>query len=134
MDILVESNDIKTTYRHVAHLWQNWLPPTAIESLEKGKFQFKTLEKNKNTPSHWTRWPSHGKLDTIGRDPILWSVMMLTFYKIKFQETDLVYPQSGALTIRDLTVGPWADVKIGFTWKIIIILKVRGGNGELKFS
>ena len=33
-----------------------------------------------------------------------------------------------------LTVGPWADVKNGFTWKIIIVLKVRGGNGELKFS
>ena len=31
--------------------------------------------------------------------------MMLTFYKIKFQETDLVYPQSGALTIRDLKYG-----------------------------
>ena len=29
-----------------------------------------------------------------------------------------------------LTVGPWADVKNGFTWKIIIILKVRGGHGE----
>ena len=29
-----------------------------------------------------------------------------------------------------LTVGPWADVKIGFTWKIIIVLKVRGGHGE----
>ena len=33
-----------------------------------------------------------------------------------------------------LTVGPWPDVKNGFTWKIIIVLKVRGGNGELKFS
>ena len=33
-----------------------------------------------------------------------------------------------------LTVGPWADVKNDFTWKIIIVLKVRGGNGELKFS
>ena len=33
-----------------------------------------------------------------------------------------------------LTVGPWADVINGFTWKIIIVLKVRGGNGELKFS
>ena len=33
-----------------------------------------------------------------------------------------------------LTVGPWVDVKIGFTRKIIIALKVRGGNGELKFS
>ena len=33
-----------------------------------------------------------------------------------------------------LTVGPWADVKNGCTWKIIIVLKVRGGNGELKFS
>ena len=33
-----------------------------------------------------------------------------------------------------LTVDPWADVKNGFTWKIIIVLKVRGGNGELKFS
>ena len=29
-----------------------------------------------------------------------------------------------------LTVGPWADVKNGFTWKIIIVLKVRGGHGE----
>ena len=33
-----------------------------------------------------------------------------------------------------LTVGPWADVKNGFTWKIIIVLKVKGGNGKLKFS
>ena len=33
-----------------------------------------------------------------------------------------------------LTVGPWADVKIGSTRKIIIVLKVRGGNGELKSS
>ena len=33
-----------------------------------------------------------------------------------------------------LTVGPWADVKNGFTGKNIIVLKVRGGNGELKFS
>ena len=29
-----------------------------------------------------------------------------------------------------LTVGPWADVKNGFAWKIIIVLKVRGGHGE----
>ena len=29
-----------------------------------------------------------------------------------------------------LTVGPWADVKNGFTWKIIFVLKVRGGHGE----
>ena len=29
-----------------------------------------------------------------------------------------------------LTVGPWADVKNGFTWKIIIVFKVRGGHGE----
>ena len=29
-----------------------------------------------------------------------------------------------------LTVGPWPDVKNGFTWKIIIVLKVRGGHGE----
>ena len=29
-----------------------------------------------------------------------------------------------------LTVGPWADVKNGFTWKIIIVLKVRDGHGE----
>ena len=29
-----------------------------------------------------------------------------------------------------LTVDPWADVKNGFTWKIIIVLKVRGGHGE----
>ena len=32
--------------------------------------------------------------------------------------------------ISSLTVGPWADVKNGFTWKIIIVLKVRGGHGE----
>ena len=38
------------------------------------------------------------------------------------------------LVLHILTVGPWADVKNGFTWKIIIVLKVRGGNGELKFS
>ena len=38
------------------------------------------------------------------------------------------------VTLNWLTVGPWADVKNGFTWKIIIVLKVRGGNGELKFS
>ena len=31
---------------------------------------------------------------------------------------------------QQLTVGPWADVKNGFTWKIIIVLKVRGGHGE----
>ena len=29
-----------------------------------------------------------------------------------------------------LTVGPWADVKNGFTWKIFIVLKVRHGHGE----
>ena len=29
-----------------------------------------------------------------------------------------------------LTVGFWADVKNGFTWKIIIVLNVRGGHGE----
>ena len=29
-----------------------------------------------------------------------------------------------------LTVGPWADVKNGFTWKIIVVLKVRGDHGE----
>ena len=34
----------------------------------------------------------------------------------------------------DLTVDPWADVKSGFTWKIIIVLKVRGGHVEYKFS
>jgi len=27
----------KTTYGHVADLWQNWLPPTAVDSLKKGK-------------------------------------------------------------------------------------------------
>ena len=32
--------------------------------------------------------------------------------------------------IMDLTVGPWADVKNDFTWKIIIVLKVRDGHGE----
>ena len=26
-----------TTYRHVAHLWQNWLPPKAMTTLEKGE-------------------------------------------------------------------------------------------------
>ena len=25
------------TYRHVAHLWQNWLPPKAMTTLEKGE-------------------------------------------------------------------------------------------------
>ena len=30
----------------------------------------------------------------------------------------------------NLTVGPWADVKNDFTWKIIIVLKVRDGHGE----
>ena len=39
-----------------------------------------------------------------------------------------------AIKLGLLTVGPWAEVKNGFTWKIIIVLKVRGGNGELKFS
>ena len=29
-----------------------------------------------------------------------------------------------------LTVGLGADVKNGFTWKIIIVLKVSGGHGE----
>ena len=29
-----------------------------------------------------------------------------------------------------LTVGLWGNVKNGFTWKIIIVLKVRGGHGE----
>ena len=29
-----------------------------------------------------------------------------------------------------LTVGPWADMKNGFKWKIVIVLKVRGGHGE----
>ena len=29
-----------------------------------------------------------------------------------------------------LTVGLGADVKNGFTWKIIIVQKVRGGHGE----
>ena len=33
-----------------------------------------------------------------------------------------------------LTVGPWADVKNDFTWKIIIVLKVRDGHGEKKIS
>ena len=32
--------------------------------------------------------------------------------------------------LRALTVGPWADVKNDFTWKIIIVLKVRDGHGE----
>ena len=26
-----------TAYRHVAHLWQNWLPPKAMTTLEKGE-------------------------------------------------------------------------------------------------
>ena len=30
----------------------------------------------------------------------------------------------------NLTVGLWGNVKNGFTWKIIIVLKVRGGHGE----
>jgi len=34
----LDTQDIKTTYRHVAHLWQNWLPPTAIPTLEKGGY------------------------------------------------------------------------------------------------
>ena len=29
-----------------------------------------------------------------------------------------------------LTVGPWADEQNGFTWKIINVLKVRGGHGK----
>ena len=33
-------------------------------------------------------------------------------------------------SILTLTVGPWADVKNGFTWKIIVVLKVQGGHGE----
>lgn len=28
----------QTTYKHAAHLWQNWLPPTAIDSLRKGGY------------------------------------------------------------------------------------------------
>ena len=31
---------------------------------------------------------------------------------------------------KSLTVGPWADVKNDFTWKIIIVLKVRDGHSE----
>ena len=27
----------KATYDHVAHLWQNWLPPTAITTLQRGE-------------------------------------------------------------------------------------------------
>ena len=27
----------KATYDHVAHLWQNWLPPTAISTLQRGE-------------------------------------------------------------------------------------------------
>ena len=42
---------------------------------------------------------------------------------VPFRKTDIL-----------LTVDPWADVKNGFTWKIIIALNVRGGDGELKFS
>ena len=38
------------------------------------------------------------------------------------------------ILIMNLTVGPWADVKNGFTWKIIIVLRVRAGHGEQKFS
>ena len=36
----------------------------------------------------------------------------------------------GILRQHCLTVGPWADVKNDFTWKIIIVLKVRDGHGE----
>lgn len=28
----------KATYDHVAHLWQNWLPPTAINTLQRGGY------------------------------------------------------------------------------------------------
>ena len=41
---------------------------------------------------------------------------------------------SKTLKFLALTVGPWADVKNGFTWKNIIVLKVRAGHGEWKFS
>ena len=34
------------------------------------------------------------------------------------------------IALNYLTVGPWADVKDGFTWKIIIVSIVRGGHGE----
>ena len=34
------------------------------------------------------------------------------------------------ISVDKLTVGLWPDVKNGFTWKIIIVLKVRGGHGE----
>ena len=27
----------KKLYKHVAKLWQTWLPPKAVDSLEKGK-------------------------------------------------------------------------------------------------
>ena len=40
----------------------------------------------------------------------------------------------GTCKLYALTIGPWADVKNGFTWKIIIVLKVRAGHGEYKFS
>ena len=42
-----------TTYRHVAHLWQNWLPPKAMTTLEKGEnnsnvqFTLRNREKEK---------------------------------------------------------------------------------------
>ena len=35
-----------------------------------------------------------------------------------------------SIKLTTLTVGLWPDVKNGFTWKIIIVLKVRGGHGE----
>ena len=41
-----------------------------------------------------------------------------------------IFVQKLAGSAEELTVGPWADVKNGFTWKIIIVLKVRGGHGE----
>ena len=46
--------------------------------------------------------------------------LMGTKHDLKYNDVMIVY----------LTVGPWADVKNGFTWKIIIVLKVRGGHGE----
>lgn len=36
------NSEDEATYRHVAHLWQNWLPPKAMATLEKGENNFYT--------------------------------------------------------------------------------------------
>ena len=54
--------------------------------------------------------------------------------EVKFFSLDYFRPGgSGDILILyslDLTVGLWPDVKNGFTWKIIIVLNVRGGHGK----